>query len=186
MHSRRSPSLSQMRRFQMNAPKIIEEASTDVLTRIGAGSFAYIYVTGGDAIAFKTCQRKEGEDELHAEFNALRELYSKCSTDSFFAIPRPFGFYDHSTAMFVVNPPSPVLKFIRSGPGRQPPQQAFALSQTRTLIRFILWIESSRSPPSTRTIFAQPITRRSTRISLLPNFVAYISARHHPNGHLNS
>ncbi|KAI5987623.1 hypothetical protein EDD15DRAFT_2199361 [Pisolithus albus] len=63
---------------------------------IGRGSFASISVLTGRPIAFKhvIMPSKEKIQELLREFETLCFIYETCNKDSFFAIPRPFAFYD--------------------------------------------------------------------------------------------
>lgn len=66
------------------------------LLTIGRGSFASVSVLTGRPIAFKHVMvpEKEKKQELLKEFDTLCCIYDSCNGDSFFAIPRPFAFYD--------------------------------------------------------------------------------------------
>ncbi|KAI6012977.1 hypothetical protein EDC04DRAFT_2760261 [Pisolithus marmoratus] len=66
------------------------------LITIGRGSFASVSVLTGRPIAFKhvIVPAKEKKEELLKEFDTLRRIYDFCHEDSFFAVPRPFVFYD--------------------------------------------------------------------------------------------
>ena len=75
------------------------------LVTIGRGSFASVSVLTGRPVAFKHVILPERSQELRGEFDILRSIYDSCDTDSFFAIPRPFAFYDPSVPASVVAPP---------------------------------------------------------------------------------
>ncbi|KAI6101439.1 hypothetical protein EDD16DRAFT_1650482 [Pisolithus croceorrhizus] len=66
------------------------------LLTIGRGSFASVSVLTGRPVAFKhvIVPAKEKKQELLKEFDTLRRIYDSCNGNSFFAIPRPFAFYD--------------------------------------------------------------------------------------------
>jgi len=59
------------------------------LVKIGAGSFATVYVVHGGPIAYKQVAHVfDAQTQiLRHEYDILQEVYLKCSTDSFFAIP---------------------------------------------------------------------------------------------------
>ncbi|GJJ15145.1 hypothetical protein Clacol_009420 [Clathrus columnatus] len=68
-----------------------------VLQRIGAGSFATIYISHGGACAFKVVHSSESTEIIEKEYQTLSAIYLNCNTDSFFKLPRPYAFYDPST-----------------------------------------------------------------------------------------
>jgi hypothetical protein len=90
-----------------------ETADPDVtperrLVTIGRGSFASVSVLTGHPVAFKHVILPERTQELQRVFYILRSIYDSCDKDSFFAIPRPFAFYDPRVpASFVAPPRSP-------------------------------------------------------------------------------
>jgi hypothetical protein len=67
--------------------------SWNVVT-IGRGSFASVSILTGRPVAFKQVLFPERTLELKAEFESICKLYDLCGSDSFFAIPRPFAFFD--------------------------------------------------------------------------------------------
>ncbi|KAL4250540.1 hypothetical protein ABKN59_002310 [Abortiporus biennis] len=85
------------------------ENDKDELTiplRIGAGSFATVYVVGGGSVAFKQVSQPTNANVLRAEYHTLNDIRSRCATDSFFAVPRGFAFN---------NPLAPNGDFVTSG-----------------------------------------------------------------------
>lgn len=82
-----------------------EELETPV--RIGAGSFAAVYVISGGLIAFKEVSHTDNSEELRREYHTLCNVYLRCNTDSFFAIPRAFAFSNPLTGDFSTTAPSP-------------------------------------------------------------------------------
>ncbi|KAF9046825.1 hypothetical protein BDZ89DRAFT_1155091 [Hymenopellis radicata] len=75
---------------------------------IGAGSFAEIYVINGGRVAYKQIRSSDGA-ALRSEYDALRAVYRRCNTDSFFGIPRPLAFNDpaHDSTGYSMSSPSP-------------------------------------------------------------------------------
>ena len=82
-----------------------EEPETPV--RIGAGSFAVVYVISGGLIAFKEVSHTDNSEELRQEYYTLCNVYLQCDTDSFFAIPRALGFSNPLTGDFSTTTPNP-------------------------------------------------------------------------------
>ncbi|KIK25866.1 hypothetical protein PISMIDRAFT_96188 [Pisolithus microcarpus 441] len=80
----------------MAAPQTTDVNAEWKIITIGRGSFASISVLTGRPIAFKhvIIPAKEKIQELLREFETLCFIYETCNKDSFFAIPRPFAFYD--------------------------------------------------------------------------------------------
>jgi len=80
------------------------------LVKIGAGSFATVYVVRGGPIAYKQVAHVSDAQAqiLRHEYDILQEIYLKCNTESFFAIPRVFAYNDpdKKSGGFVSNPPS--------------------------------------------------------------------------------
>ena len=74
--------------------------------RIGAGSFAVVYVLSGGLVAFKEVLHTDSSAELRREYGTLRNVYIQCNTDSFFSIPRPFAFFNPLTGDFFTDVPS--------------------------------------------------------------------------------
>lgn len=89
-------------------------------TRIGAGSFATVFVIRGGPEAFKEVARATAEDTatLRQEFDFLEDIYRKCNGDSFFAIPRGLAFNDPfavSDGFLAHDAPSPASVARRRG-----------------------------------------------------------------------
>jgi len=82
-----------------------EEPETPV--RIGAGSFAVVYVISGGLIAFKEVSHTDNSEELHQEYHTLCNVYLRCNTDSFFAIPRALAFSNPLAGEFSTTATSP-------------------------------------------------------------------------------
>ena len=70
----------------------------------GSGSFATVYVTKGNPIAFKVVHYEFDSEALLEEFGALRELYPKCASSPGFLVPGPKRFYDPAKMMVVFHP----------------------------------------------------------------------------------
>lgn len=75
--------------------------------RLGAGSFATVYVISGGLIAFKEVSHIDNAEKLRQEYDILDKIYRHCDTDSFFAIPRALGFFNPLTGDFSTTAPSP-------------------------------------------------------------------------------
>ena len=73
--------------------------------RLGAGSFATVYVISGGLIAFKEVSYFENAEKLRQEYEVLDRIYRQCDADSFFAVPRALGFYDPGTGDFSTTGP---------------------------------------------------------------------------------
>ena len=84
---------------RFGSPSDIYETADPVC--IGSGSFATIYVTKGNPIAFKVVHYESDSEALLEEFGALRELYQKCASSPGFLVPGPKGFYDPAMMMVV-------------------------------------------------------------------------------------
>ncbi|RXW19474.1 hypothetical protein EST38_g6380 [Candolleomyces aberdarensis] len=63
-------------------------------TRIGAGSFATVYVLRGGPVAYKVVARSAEGPTLRHEYLILERLYKECGEEQNFSIPRPFAFSD--------------------------------------------------------------------------------------------
>lgn len=59
-----------------------------VLQRIGAGSFATVYISHGGACAYKVVHNPEDTEIIEKEFRLISGVYLSCNTDSFFRLPR--------------------------------------------------------------------------------------------------
>ncbi|TCD63580.1 hypothetical protein EIP91_005219 [Steccherinum ochraceum] len=64
------------------------------VVKIGAGSFATVYVVRGGPIAYKQVAQDSDAQDLHREYDFLITIYTECTTDSFFAIPRALACND--------------------------------------------------------------------------------------------
>jgi hypothetical protein len=71
--------------------------------KIGAGSFAAIYVVPGTPVAYKVVHFAENHDELKREFEALQILYATLNDGLFFRIPQPAAFYDADNEVLIVD-----------------------------------------------------------------------------------
>lgn len=80
-----------------------EEVETPV--RLGAGSFATVYVISGGLIAFKQVAHTDNAEKLRQEYHTLENIYLQCSTDSFFAIPRALALFNPLTEDFSTTAP---------------------------------------------------------------------------------
>ena len=80
------------------------------LVKIGAGGFATVYVVRGGPIAYKQVAHVSDAQAqiLRHEYDILQEVYLRCNTDSFFAIPRAFAYNDpdQNSGGFVSSLPS--------------------------------------------------------------------------------
>lgn len=81
-----------------------EEVGTPV--RLGAGSFATVYVISGGLIAFKQVAHIDNTEKLRQEYDTLHKIYLQCNTDSSFAIPRALAFFDPLTEDFSTTAPN--------------------------------------------------------------------------------
>ena len=82
-----------------------EEVETPV--RLGAGSFATVYVISGGLVAFKQVSHTDNAEKLRQEYDTLDNIRLRCNTDSFFAIPRALAFFNPLTEEFSApSPPS--------------------------------------------------------------------------------
>jgi len=79
----------------------IDEPSYPV--RIGAGSFATVFVLHGGPLVFKVVAAPDNSAAMHHEFEALRVLYSQCSTGLFFRLPKPYAFHDPDNSVLIFN-----------------------------------------------------------------------------------
>ncbi|KAA8913029.1 hypothetical protein FN846DRAFT_931516 [Sphaerosporella brunnea] len=77
--------------------------------RIGAGSFASIFVVCGGPLAFKIVHARENREILKKEYEALSYLYAACNTDSFFRVPKPLAFYDAEQEVLLATTHRPFL-----------------------------------------------------------------------------
>ena len=84
-----------------------EEVGTPV--RLGAGSFATVYVISGGLIAFKEVAHVDNTDKLRQEYDTLANIYIQCNTESFFSVPRALAFFNPITEDFATTAPSPPL-----------------------------------------------------------------------------
>src|SRR5438445_10534403 len=75
--------------------------------RLGAGSFATVYVISGGVIALKEVSHIDNAEKIRQEYDILDKIYRQCNTDSFFAIPRALGFFNPLTGDFSTTAPSP-------------------------------------------------------------------------------
>jgi hypothetical protein len=75
--------------------------------RIGSGSFATVYVVRGQPCALKVVQHRARTAELATEFHIHNAVYSSCSTDSVFALPRAIAYNNPTTNEFITFPPPP-------------------------------------------------------------------------------
>ena len=73
----------------------IDEVGSPV--RLGAGSFATVYVISGGLVAFKEISHIDNTEKLRQEYEILDNIYLRCNTDSFFAIPRALAFFNPLT-----------------------------------------------------------------------------------------
>lgn len=88
--------------------------------RIGAGSFASIYVVRGGLLAFKIVHVPTQASTLRLEFEALQAIYRLCNSDSFFRIPKPMSYYDPRDDTLLQTPSSSQRQSRRSALSRQP------------------------------------------------------------------
>ncbi|TFY74431.1 hypothetical protein EWM64_g9581, partial [Hericium alpestre] len=97
----------------MSQPQMSNEDSTPnslestIPIRIGAGSFATIFSSPGRSIVFKVAHSQLDSATVREEFNSLHSVYTLCNSDSIFAIPRAFAFYDPQTREIFSFPASP-------------------------------------------------------------------------------
>lgn len=82
-------------------------------TSIGSGSFATVYSLRGIPFVFKVTHLPDRSDELRAEFHALQTLYTLCTSNSMFAIPRAIAFYDPASKELIKFSPSPAIGRVR-------------------------------------------------------------------------
>ncbi|KAK0452871.1 uncharacterized protein EV420DRAFT_627649 [Desarmillaria tabescens] len=62
---------------------------------IGSGSFGSVYMILSSLVAFKEVQLESNAAQLHAEFEALEQIYKTCqSSDALFSLPRPLAYKD--------------------------------------------------------------------------------------------
>ena len=86
----------------------MEALETHLPQRIGAGSFATIFVLRGQLFAFKVVQHTGRVQELQEEFDTLQRLHSTCNSESLFAIPRPIAYNDPIAETLLTTPaPTP-------------------------------------------------------------------------------
>jgi hypothetical protein len=84
--------------------------------RLGAGSFATVYVISGGLIAFKEVSHIDNAEEIRQEYDTLDNIYLQCNTDSFFVVPRAFAFFNPLTEDFATTAPSlPSANRFRTG-----------------------------------------------------------------------
>ena len=81
-----------------------EEVGSPV--RLGAGSFATVYVISGGLIAFKEVAYTDNTEKLRQEYDILGDIYLQCNTDSFFAVPRALAYFNPLTNDFSTTAPS--------------------------------------------------------------------------------
>ena len=75
--------------------------------RLGAGSFATVYVISGGLVVFKEVSHIDNTEKLRQEYDALDDIYLRCNTDSFFTIPRALAYFNPLTEEFSTTAPSP-------------------------------------------------------------------------------
>ena len=61
---------------------------------IGSGSFATVYVTKGNPVAFKVVHHQSESKTVLAEFEVLRAVYENCRSIPGFMVPGPKGYFD--------------------------------------------------------------------------------------------
>jgi len=83
-----------------------EEVGSPV--RLGAGSFATVYVISGGLIAFKEVAHTDNAEKLRQEYDTLNEVYLQCSADSLFAVPRALACFNPLTKDFSLTTPNPL------------------------------------------------------------------------------
>jgi len=93
-----------------------EEVGSPV--RLGAGSFATVYVISGGLIAFKEVAHTDNTEKLRQEYDTLDGIYLQCNTNSLFAVPRALAYFNPLTKDFsVIAPSSPSAnRFRTAGP----------------------------------------------------------------------
>ena len=76
--------------------RLMDLATVSTFTRLGAGSFATVFVSEGRGGAVVKQVKAPGNADLLCKEHAdLETLYRECaSPSSFFQLPRPFGFYN--------------------------------------------------------------------------------------------
>lgn len=84
-------------RVMSSPPHLFDEEPQLSLQRLGAGSFATVYVVSGTRAAYKQTHGANEGGMLLNEYFALDKIYNMCNHDSFFSIPRALGFYDPSS-----------------------------------------------------------------------------------------
>ncbi|GLB39115.1 hypothetical protein LshimejAT787_0602770 [Lyophyllum shimeji] len=90
--------------------------------RLGAGSFASVDVVQEGPAAYKTVHDASGADELLDEYSHLLRLHRTRKPDSFFAIPRPYGYCDpRARSLLMEEPPY-------AGPSRRRQRPFLSLS----------------------------------------------------------
>ncbi|CDO74247.1 hypothetical protein BN946_scf184536.g2 [Trametes cinnabarina] len=90
-------------------PTIADDLETAAPVRLGAGSFATVFVISGGPVVYKQVHTVEHASTLLDEYNTLDKIYSHCHTDSFFAIPRALAFNNPLAEYggFITSTPSP-------------------------------------------------------------------------------
>ncbi|KAL7278751.1 hypothetical protein ACG7TL_007756 [Trametes sanguinea] len=93
----------------MSRPQPSDEDSLEPTSpvRIGAGSFATIYAVPGRSIVLKVAHSQDHAAQVKAEYENLHSIYTRCNSDSLFAIPRALAFYDPQVQELLFYPPSP-------------------------------------------------------------------------------
>lgn len=87
--------------------KVSSVEDLSVLQRIGAGSFATVYISHGGACAFKIVHNPGNTEVIEKEYRTISAIYFSCNTGSFFRLPRPYAFCDPATDTLHIDPPSP-------------------------------------------------------------------------------
>ncbi|OBZ74383.1 hypothetical protein A0H81_05758 [Grifola frondosa] len=82
------------------------------LERLGAGSFATIFVLHGQAVVYKVVRYPERASELRTEFETLHSL-NLCYHGSVFTLPRAFAYYDPVAKEVTAFPPTPPVRRVR-------------------------------------------------------------------------
>jgi hypothetical protein len=77
---------------------------TPARQRIGAGSFATVFIVHGGPCAYKVIHDTTNAETLLKEYTMLSSLHLTCNPDSFFALPRPFVFHNPQTNVLTVQP----------------------------------------------------------------------------------
>jgi len=84
-----------------------EEEPQLTFQKLGAGSFATVFVRSGTRTAYKEVQRSDDHQVLRAEYDALEKIYTLCNTDSFFQLPCALGFYEPESQSYATHISSP-------------------------------------------------------------------------------